>query len=1019
MIALLRFTGVLACFGLSGFAALLYQTVWTRSFAFVFGTSELAVATVLAAYMGGLAGGAAIAARFVGRIRRPVLAYALLEFGIAASALAVPTMVDGATQIFLALFGGHPTPPASGGGIQAIYYLLSGFVILAIPTGLMGATLPMLAREAVRAEREIGAHVGLLYATNTAGAVAGTLAAAFVFLPALGQRETLWIGAAMNALAFAVAALLARTSAPILDGARPQADRSSHGTDRFILPAIALSGVASFTYEVLWTRLLGHLLGGSAYAFSTMLATFLVGISLGSLVASRLASSRARAIQAFAAAQLATAALSFAAFSVIDGLPELAVRLGAGWQSGLAANVALAGAVLLPSTLFIGATFPLAVRILARTASDASAASARVYAWNTFGAIAGALGAGFFLIPYLGYAGVLAFAVMANLALASLCALRASPRAHVLLGLTAAGVAVLALAPPETPWKLLRSSPFDPSPAPGEVRFLGVGRSATVLMLQSPGDPASWHLRSNGLPEATIDAVGRRAARSQTNAWLGALATLARPNARSMVVVGLGGGLAVESVPPSIERVDVIELEPEVVSANRSVADERRRDPLQDPRVHVVENDARGALLRTDARFDAIVSQPSHPWTAGASHLYTREFFDLVRDRLAPDGVFVQWIGLSFVDEPLLRSLLATLLATFPYVEVYRPEPGGLLFLSSLEPLDLGGTAGESIRGAPGLFATLGLHEARDVLRVRVLDDASARKLAAGAPINTDGHNLFEAMAPGRLRTGALRMAGTTALLGPLDPLQREIDAPSRLRDVRRLAAAGFPDRATQLAAGLQDPADRQVASGFVELALGREDRATALFGEALRMQPQHAEARYALLRSRRRFLPGGDARYDALERDLPPEQAAIAAGFRFEATGEADRLTGLESRLAAVVPSDPGYVDALRLRAAARLATGDGEAAQEGIELLDTAIVLDRTAAEGLLRLQLAAAAGYSLAAVSEAGEIAAGLARSPSPRTRETAEGIRAILSSLPLPAERSGDVEWILERLEGLGR
>ena len=178
---------------------------------------------------------------------------------------------------------------------------------------------------------------------------------------------------------------------------------------------------------------------------------------------------------------------------------------------------------------------------------------------------------------------------------------------------------------------------------------------------------------------------------------------LARPSARSLLVVGLGGGTALETVPSTVERIDVVEIEPEVVAANRAVGDRRWRDPLADPRLHLHLNDARNALLLTDTRFDAIVSQPSHPWSAGASHLYTREFFELAKSRLAPDGVFTQWIGFGFVDESLFRSLLATLTAVFENVRVYSPPPqGGALFIASDAAARRRGERGAGPRGGAG-----------------------------------------------------------------------------------------------------------------------------------------------------------------------------------------------------------------------------------------------------------------------------------------------------------------------------
>ena len=377
---------LLLCFFLSGVAALVYQTAWTRLFAFVFGTSELAVASVLAAYMGGLALGAAVAGRLAPRIRRPVLVYGMLELAIGLAALAVPVGVTLATRLYVSVFGAQGAPADEGGLISALFYLGCSFAILLVPTSLMGATLPLLARHAVRREDEIGRRIAQLYAMNTAGAVVGTVLTAFVLLPALGLSNTVWIAVGVNGSVFAAAAVLARRVPPVAKRATtPAAD--PRDPNLWILPLIGVSGAVSFTYEVLWTRLLGHLLGGSVYAFATMLATFLTGIAVGSWLASgRLASDRGSAAAGFVWAQVGAGLLSLGAYLAVDSAPSWVERWGASGDLRLVADAAICAAILLPGTLCIGATFPLAVRVLARSQDEAGPASARVYAWNTVGA---------------------------------------------------------------------------------------------------------------------------------------------------------------------------------------------------------------------------------------------------------------------------------------------------------------------------------------------------------------------------------------------------------------------------------------------------------------------------------------------------------------------------------------------------------------------------------------------------------------------------------------------------------
>ena len=556
-----RFALLLACFFLSGFAALLYQTAWTRELSFVFGTSELAVAAVLAAYMGGLALGAATAARFALKLRRPVLAYGVLELAIAGSALAVPAAIRGINAVYVGMLGGGAELPAGGAGAAALFQLGAAFAVLLPPTAFMGATLPLLARHAVRSEAEIGSRVGVLYAINTAGAIAGTVCAAFWLMPELGLRRTVWTGAALNGLVFALAALLARGAAvPPAPEAPRAAPTPAAGAATWILPAIALSGAVSFAYEVLWTRLLGHLLGGSVHAFATMLASFLLGIALGSALAAHLATSRERAAVGFGVAQLGIALTSYAAYALADRLPDLSVALGAGPGAPLA-SAAVAAATLLPITLCIGATFPFAVRLLAMSAEQAAGGTARTYAWNTAGAIAGALGAGFLLLPRLGFAGTLSVGVAANLGLAAVAALATRPRRARLAAVAVAAGALLLVLPAQPPWALLSSNPLWKGSTPGEIVFSAVGRSSTVLVFDQE---QRFRLTTNGLPESAIDRIGFLPLANPAR-MLGLLPPLLRPETREVLVVGLGGGMALEGIPSTVESIDVIELEPEVL----------------------------------------------------------------------------------------------------------------------------------------------------------------------------------------------------------------------------------------------------------------------------------------------------------------------------------------------------------------------------------------------------------------------------------------------------------------------
>lgn len=925
----LRYLLVLLCFLVSGFAGLLYETAWTREFSFVFGTSNLAVATVLAAYMGGLSLGAMLAARFMHRIRRPVLAYGLLELGIAASALAVPAMIRAVSWLYRPLFATTGILPEAGGLASALFYAVASFLILGIPTTLMGATLPMLARHAVREQAQIGQRVGLLYATNTAGAIAGTIATAFVLLPELGLRNTVWVGALLNGVVFVSAALLSRGAPPL--PAEPAPLREAGAPSGPILAVAFASSVASFLYENLWFRLFEHVLGASIYAFSTMLAGFLIGISIGGALAAPLARSRRGSAAALALTQLGAALFSFLAFAFVDHLPEYASRVNELGVMGVLLRASVAATLLLPSTLCIGASFPFAVRALADRPEAAAAASARVYGWNTLGAIVGSLAAGFLVIPALGFERALVATVLLNLVAAAIAAAAVRPVSRPALALAGAAALALLWVRPDTPWRVVGTGPlaldsFKGSKGnqidPASIAFYAVGHSSTVLLAE---EVDGWRLRTNGLPEATIERLGSVPGTNPTARWLTLLPVFAAEDPKDLLVIGFGGGVALEDVPLAYDRIDVVELEPRVLEANRSLAGKRTRDPFSDPRLHVLLNDARGALMLTDLRYDAIVSQPSHPWTAGASHLYTRDFFVQVRDHLAPGGVFVQWMGLQFVDEALFRSLLATLLDVFPHLRLYQPDPGSVLFLAGSEPLAFESHVERAVAQDPAGFARLGVSVAEDVAGAFLLDEEGARAVSAGAPLTTDDHNLLATHSP---RILARPLNRVDRLLADYDPLLRaDFDPPlDRSYLVRRLGRLHSLRRAQRMIDSLDDPLERLLVE--TELAIARKEprKALDLAERALALDPGSAQAAFRVAMLERSA--------EAAARS--PEAALLLEGQRWRDARDWGALARLDPALAALGPRHPGHPEAEELRVDWRLGEGSAPRAVEALAMLD-----------------------------------------------------------------------------------
>jgi spermidine synthase len=1029
-----------ACFVLSGIAALVYQTAWTRQFAIVFGTSELAVATVLAAYMGGLALGAYLAERFLPRVTRPVRTYALLEIGIAVSAVFLVPMLSWLANVALsAMFGGQPSPPESEHAGTTLFYLLSSFVALAVPTTLMGATLPMLARYAVVEESQIGRRIGLLYAMNTVGAVGGALVTAFILLPELGLQRTVWAGATLNGIVFLLATALARRvpyekpaqgyslDAPV--PAQPPAPVPRHRFKNFpgpawVLPLMLLAGAVAFFQEVLWARMLAHVVGSSIYAFGVMVASFLTGIALGGALGAGLARTRERAALALSVSLIvAAAAAAFAYLHLEQLLPKTA---------GLLANATIAfgflpvpnslfaGLLLLPMTLAIGMTYPLAVCVLASDADDAAPSSARVFAWNTVGAIVGSLAAGFVLIPALRYEGAIRVVVFASVALGVAALWVLLPVNRIFAAATSvAAIAACAFFRPQAPMTLLVTSPLNVGNH-GRVLYYDVGRSASVVMLAQDGGLA---LRTNGLPEALMESPGSLQ-RFSGEYWLSPLAVIARPQARSMLIVGYGGGVVVEAVPPSVSTVDVIELEPKVIEANERTSASRKRNPLVDPRVNIIVNDARGALRLTNARYDSIVSQPSHPWTAGASHLYTREFMQLAHDHLNAGGVFVQWMNVIFMNEDLMRSLTATLLSVFPEVRVYRPDPNTVVFLASDQPLDLElrlARSGLPLRDAPLHYARYGINTVEDLVAALVLDADGARRLAAGSPLITDDDN--------RIATSSVyeKGRGMTAdtsgrMFASNDPLQR---ADSQVyRALRDSLSFQYLARRNGVFSALDGSlADRigrmsQILAGdargeYLRVFYYRMKRQTQRSNELLRLaiddHPADDSLRLEFLRSW----------FNELSLDqAPPEVAEVAKGLsalparilaiaRHAAKSEWREVALADEALAQVAWTDLWYAEAIELRINWRVRINDAKVrkryAEEALTMIDRLAIMNPTLNLHGLRTR----AGFALdrpdivvESTSNYARLAAGMVRAGinAPESwRKDAAALRQILTDV----------------------
>tara|TARA_R110001599_G_scaffold183999_1_gene377455 strand:- start:5973 stop:9038 length:3066 start_codon:yes stop_codon:yes gene_type:complete len=948
---------IAACFFLSGFSALVYQSAWANHLGLVFGTSHLAIATVLAAYMFGLSVGALLASRFVQTLRNPVRIYGILEGVIAASALLVPFLIGISQHFYIIIFGGQPYPGASDGLWQPAYFLLATFLVLLVPTVAMGATLPLLARYVVTSEQTIGSGVALLYGINTLGAVAGVLASGFLLLPFLGLSKTTFIAVAANAIIF----LLIFWRSSSLQIAPFYAEEASRPPAFHVMYLLSmLTGVVSFSLEVYWTRLLTHTMGGTTYAFAVMLASFLAGIALGGFLGGRVATARGISIRYFALAQATMVLCTIATYLwVCRWAPD------AGATLGLRASYAFAA--LFPAACCLGATFPLAVRAVSPSADTAAACSGRVYAWNTCGAIIGAVLTGFILLPLLGFSGMLRFVLAAGVTV-SLLALALVPKSRVLtlVGAMTGAVVVAVFVPLPRPSTVLAAHVTADS---ADAVFYAVGRSSTVMLHRDRG---FYKLASNGLSESAIGSAGMPPFQLSQK-WLAGLPALARPDATDLLMVGLGGGIALQGVPPHIQTVDVIELEPRVLDANLAIADRRTVDPLTDPRVRVILNDARNAIALTEKRYDIVVSQPSHPWTGGASHLYTREFLALSKTRMKPGAVFLQWINSQFIDLTLLRNMAATLQSEFAFVELYQPERQVLMFLASDSPIDLWDGAGNVRRAIAenrNHYLSLGMRAPEDALVMLTFDAVGIRTLAQGGYPNTDDENLLAYRA--RPRSDGVTADSLIKAYAELDPLLDSSSAVHRGPEywslpyvAERLLQNNFIQRVNRMARATPEPSMAMVIDALGLEYSGDVREAEAAFRVALELNPANRDAGLGLLRMHLGDFAARQLTDEiaALANRLTGPSRAALEGWVLGASGNFEQLRELDQRLASVDARSQLYPVAVKLRVDWRLwfarSAEDRDLAREAMALLDDLLPSYWNADLYLLRAACAATAG------------------------------------------------------------
>lgn len=824
-----RFLAV--CFFLTGASGLVYEVLWSRHLALLFGSTTEAVSVVLATFMTGLGLGALVLGRRIDRSPSPLRVYAALEIGVGAYAL-----LTGPLLSFVGLaYGAIASRSELASGTSTLLKAVLSAAVLLVPSILMGGTLPALVR-AVSDSRETARRLlPLLYALNTLGAVAGTLAAGLLFLEVFGLTRTMLlcavvnVGVGMLVLARAGDAPgAARASEDGEDALGPLRVLSSSRAGRFALFGLFVSGATTMIYEVVETRVLALVFGVSSYAFTIVLAVFLGGLGLGALACALLSVLRAPRLLDFAVAQAGVALAAVAGIALMPLVPRVLAYVRQvpelGFWSVLLIKALLAAFFLFPLAFFSGLGVPILIDAVADDLGRLGRTIGGAYLVNTIGTVAGSLAAGFLLIPAFGTEGSMRGTILVNVAAAGIggLILIPSPRSRLAAAVGIVTVALTSLLPARWPRALFLYSDTTAHPpmatkfeiearltgSPRQVLFFREGKNATVGVTQT-------EVARTLLVGAYPDASDRLDMATQT--LLGFVPLAAHPHPEEVFVVGFGSGVTADAATrfPDVRRVDVAELEPAVVEAS-PLFHHVNHSVEKNPKTRVLIDDARSILGATPRRYDVVISEPSNPWRAGVASLFTADFYRSARRVLKEGGVFGQWTQLYFLPTSSLKMILRTYLSVFPEVQVWWLDLGDIIILGSEKPLPLSRKRIDALlngefREDRLRFAKIGT-AAEFYSRFLLDTDGAKRFVADETDLHTDDRPLLEFEAPrglfsannqNALRLLFLKLKGRL-LAPPLldDPpsqdeawlgvaaLYRAIGAPNEAREATRRAFA-------------------------------------------------------------------------------------------------------------------------------------------------------------------------------------------------------------------------------------
>lgn len=685
-------------FGALGFIALIFQIVFVKNLVLLFGLTAPAVATVLAVFFFGLALGSFIFGKLSDRFsdQKTARLYAWLFVFAGVYGFLFPLLFK-LLDILIIFVDRIYVLDFSGFNFIAFIFT---FAFLSPPAILFGAGFPVISKIFIREENLLGKKISLLYFVNTFGGVLGAGLAGFWLIPAIGNNATIFFAAAVSIITGGGLLYFFKVHAAPFDatgGSLPPAEEAA-GADiqhPVFLYALFATGFLALALEVLYTKTLILFIGSSTYAFSVVLIVFLLGIAIGSLIASLFIDRITRGNAYFGIFLGLTGFWLFITTRIFDQLSFRYLDLlklfdSPEFSAVLIAQFLLVFSVIFPVTLLMGMIFSLGVKLAGPVSGQFGAGFGRLYSANTFGGILGSLAAGFLFLPNLGYQRTMIFVLLAYFLGGTFFIVREKDLAPAVKGVFALFfILFVALSIFSIPWSKTALSfgafpyastylSFDKTNLinaanKDEILFYKEGLS-NVAVIKRGGEVL---LRINGKTDAS-NTLGD----TEAQILIGALPMLLHPEPREVLTIGLGSGITLGAITQFDEarNIDAVEIDPSVVEA-AGYFKEYNHDALNDSRVKTILADGRNYLKLTGKKYDIISSEPSNLWVSGNVYLFTKEFYELAKTHLNKDGLMLQWLHVYSLDLDSVRSVLKTFSSVFPNVYLFETMDGGDLLI--------------------------------------------------------------------------------------------------------------------------------------------------------------------------------------------------------------------------------------------------------------------------------------------------------------------------------------------------